>query len=213
MIWIIAPQMYGGFGSFDMGLVRMDLSSISRALEDAGYGALPSGFLTLGGSGYGVRGRIILGGGGYSMVERAIPYRDRVFSISAGAGFFEAGYMLTKLGPLYIFPMLSVGGGGISLTISDTAGVSFQDALRGQMRQIHLEGGGLSAGARITALLFIGKLLLTVSAGYTYSPPFYLRSPYLEVSGAPKASISGFHISIGLGGGYVQEYEGWTEEK
>ncbi len=208
MTWLIISQMSGGFGFFDVGVGSADLTPVNQALKEAGYDALPSSFLTLGGFGYRMRGRILLGGGGYSLVERRITSGNRVFAITGGAGFFEAGYMIARLGPVHLFPILSIGGGGISLTISDTAGVSFGDAVEGgQFRQVELEGGNLTIGARLTGFIPMGKLALTISLGYTYSPWFYLRSPYVEVSGAPRASISGFHISVGLGGGYMGEKE------
>ncbi len=208
MTWIIVAQISGGFGYFDVGLRGVDITSVNDVLKDAGYDALPSSFLSLGGFGYRIRGKILLGGGGYGMLERKIESGDRVFAISGGAGFFEGGYMIARLGPMYLFPILSIGGGGISMTISDTTGISFQDAVQGgQFRQLELEGGHIVLGARLTGFIPMGGLVLTISTGYTYSPLFYLKSPYVEVSGAPEASLSGFHISIGLGGGYIENRE------
>ncbi len=213
MAWLILTYVSGGMGFFDLGLRSINVSGINEVLTGYGYDALPSTFLSLGGFGYSLHGKILLGGGGYSLNTGTIRSKDRIFSISGGAGFFEAGYMITRLGPVRLFPILSIGGGGISLTISDTAGVSFDDIVQeGQFRQMNLEGGHVAIGGRLMGIIPLsrtpaGNLALTISAGYTYSPEFSLTSPYVRISDAPTASISGFYFSIGVGGGYMKEEE------
>ena len=194
-----------GGGFFSVGVHHAGIGDLNRQLGGAGYPEFGRAMLSIGGGGYGLRaGRLMLGGEGYGLITGENAVDGRSVSLQGGYGFFNVGY-LTELSPeLAVYPMVGLGGGGVSLSIGPR-GVpdSFDEVVTDPNRQVRMQRGGLllSLGAGVEYALGGGDgMTVGVRAGYVIEPySISWRMDGSVLGAGPNASTSGPFVRVTLG--------------
>lgn len=136
-----------GYGGPNFGVMFIDVGSINNYLKPAGYTVVDSTFSTIGGGGYGlVNGRLLLGGSGYAVLANTTESTSVKGKVSGGYGFFEVGYAVFKMDNFSLFPVLGIGGGGMSFDLVPLASNSlrFYDILLDPKRSSKLSCGSFA---------------------------------------------------------------------
>lgn len=198
-----APRR-GGAGFVTAGWRSIDLGSLPTALGRSGYGHPGSDFFGIGGGGQAMLGRWVVGGEGQFLVGD----RTGGIELTGGFGMGRLGYAIVQTDRLSIYPLLGVGGGGLTLLASAESG--------GKRRETELSMGGMLLDGTLAADYRIpmgrsgsseGFLLVGMRAGYTFSP---LQTEWASDEGelkGPQLSFSGpsLRLIVGFGGRGVEE--------
>ncbi|RKY72288.1 MAG: hypothetical protein DRQ24_05355 [Candidatus Latescibacterota bacterium] len=202
----------GGGGGFMLGLNRFDLAELSTKLQAKGFDAVKENNVSFGGGGYGIIGeKVLLGGEGHGCQQDVLSDTLKA-SVSGGYGFFNVGYVVLSERGFRLFPMLGLGGGGISLRIVKRAVTpTFDEILDSPDREINISTGGilLQFGVGVDYLLKLGKddegeggLLFGIRAGYTYTPTKAdWKMEDMDVLGGPDVTVTGPYVHFIIGGG------------
>jgi hypothetical protein len=198
----------GGGGFFALGVNATNLSPLNDRLRQAGYPTFPSELVAIGGGGYGVvADRLMIGGEGYGLIAPSRGYQGRDVSVGGGYGLFTLGYRFRPADGVRVYPLVGVGGGGLSLDIGSTGGEQFGDVLENPNRSATLEKGSvlvsLGAGAayRFQTGTEHGGVQVGLRAGYLLAP--YDTDWVLDenqLSGGPDATFSGPFVRLLVGG-------------
>ncbi|MEE4310631.1 MAG: hypothetical protein V2J62_02070 [candidate division KSB1 bacterium] len=202
----------GGMGYFMIGYMKMGIDDLNDRFEENGYTAIEAGFLSLGGGGHAVMGRLILGGEGHAIFNGEESNDLYDYSLSAGSGFFNVGYVAYSTPLFRLYPMIGFGGGGVTLKIAESAATpSFDEVLQNPKRSVQMDSGGfllnVSLGADYTITMEQGKdgaggFIVGLRAGYVMTPiqdDWFIDSD--EISGSPDTGLTGFYIRLLIGGG------------
>jgi hypothetical protein len=210
-----------GGGYFQAGYMELDLDDLNGALVGAGYPALDNSFWTLGGGGYGMKGRFLLGGEGHGLIGSDETTADgaRQLGIGGGYGLFRIGYLAYSIEGLEVLPMIGVGGGGMSLSIIERSAPTFDDILLDPLRSARVSTGMFLLDASLMLSYRVptgedeedgdddeesgGGLLVGLQGGYTFAPgePSWRLDGLNSVAGGPELKIEGFYIRLSIGGG------------
>jgi len=206
-------QEGGGMGYFMVGSSIMDIKALNSRLEGKGYPALSDKFISSGGGGHGIIGRMIIGGEGHGLIGKEVTSESYEISIGAGYGFFNVGYIVYSTGNLRVYPLLGVGGGGMELRIVEKGSLSFDETLDNPKRMAVLSTGGflLQFALGVDYLLKLGGnekgrggLVFGIRLGYLLAP---IKGGWsmdgIDISDAPRVGITGPHILLTLGGGGI----------
>jgi hypothetical protein len=204
----------GGFGYFLTGWQRVFMGELKTAVGEAGYPPVSDNFATFGGGGHAlVRDFFVVGGEGAALVSGETSRGNYRVSLGGGYGFFDIGAVVHRRGELRIYPLLGFGGGGLSLSITDTRGTSFSDALRNPARSTTVSNGSflLQGALGVDYLLnfsheprHAGGILVGLRAGYIVNPlGSYMGwdSDGAPLSGAPADVFHGPYVRLLIGGG------------
>lgn len=210
-----------GRGFFQTGVFELDVDDLNSALTGAGYPALDGTVYTLGGGGYGTRGRFLMGGEGHALMETIETTADGAYQVgmSGGYGMFRLGYLAFTRGGLDVFPSLGLGGGGMSLEIVERGAPTFDDVLDDPARSARLSTAMLLLDASLSVQYRVdmsrdrddededgddrpGGLLVGVEAGYTFAPgdSTWDLDGINGVAGGPTLQVEGLHLRISIGG-------------
>lgn len=204
-----------GQGAFQVGIMTLDLSELNTALAAASFPRFKNQFLTLGGSGYGVRGRWLIGGEGTALIGTDQSTASGLFTLSANGGFgmFRIGYNLSTSQSFDLFPTVGFGAGGVGVVIRGRSAPTFTDVLTTPARSSSLSSGGFVLGAGVTSNLRIrfaeeqadsteGGLLVGVSVGYVLQPASssWKLDQTNSVAGGPAFKLQGLYVRCSLGG-------------
>ena len=137
----------GGGGYFMVGQDLLNIDNLNSRFEDSGYHDFSGNFISLGGGGHGVHGRLIIGGEGHGLIgtesyENVISEKKYDTSITAGFGFFNIGYEVFSTGNLGVYPLIGLGGGGLSIFITEKGVDTFDEVLEEPGRGSILSTGG-----------------------------------------------------------------------
>jgi len=169
----------GGMGYFMFGGSIIDIKALNSRLEDKGYSKISDNFVSLGGGGHVIIDRVIIGGEGHGLIEKEVTSESYKTYFGADYGFFNLGYIVYSIGDLRVYPLLGLGGGGMSLNIAERALPSFDEVLNNPKRGVELSTGGflLDLALGIDYLLKLGKdekeaggLIFGLRAGYIFAP-------------------------------------------
>lgn len=201
----------GGGGYFMFGWNLLDIEELNSKLENKGYSALSDNFISFGGGGHGIINKLIIGGEGHGLIGQEVTSGNYKSSLSVGYGFFNLGYIIISAGNLKVYPLLGLGGGGMSLRIIEKTPLSFDELLDNPKRMAELSTGGfllnLSLGTDYLLNLESdaeggGGLLVGLRFGYTFTP---LKGDWkmdeVDISDAPQLGITGPYIRLIIGGG------------
>jgi len=201
----------GGKGYFMVGFGKLDLGSLNSRLKAKNYPEFKENYVSLGGGGHAVIGKLIIGGDGEGHITTETTYGNQNNSLEVGYGFFDIGYILLSSKNLQIYPLIGIGGGGIELQIVEKGASEFDDILDNPKRMSKISTGGLLMQFCLGAdylLSFngnegsIGGLVFGVRIGYKFTP---IKSNWsmenLEISNGPELGITGPFIRIMFGGG------------
>jgi hypothetical protein len=210
---VAVQQPEGGRGFFKIGAVGLDLDDLNSTLRSAGYPELSSTFLTLGGGGYGGRGRWSFGGEGHGLVGRNRTTEDGAYQVSAngGYGLFRVAYTAITRRNLDIYPSFGLGGGGMQLDIRGRSSPTFADVLADPGRSARLSTGGLivDAGVSVDYRIRVPQSggepagpLVGFSVGWLGSPAVggWDLDGMSTVAGGPTLRIQGFYARLSIGG-------------
>jgi hypothetical protein len=206
----------GGMGYFMIGGGTLDIDAINTRMQTAGLSTLSDNFLSLGGGGYAIHGRLILGGEGHSLLGEEVSNESFTTSIGAGYGFFNIGYSLHSSGSLIVYPMFGIGGGAMSISMMEKGtSPSFDQILNDPKRSVVLSTGGWLINLALgTDYMFImeeneegkGGFILGLRIGYVLAP---IKGDWsmdgIDISGGPDIGITGPYIRLMIGGGGYDE--------
>jgi hypothetical protein len=207
-----------GGGYFQVGYMMLDVDGLNGTLAGAGYPQLDESFVTLGGGGFGMKGPFLIGGEGHAVIgstETTVGGATQL-GLGGGYGLFRVGYLAYSYEDLDVFPMLGVGGGGVSLTLVDRSAPTFDDVLADPERSSNLSTGSFLLDASLAAFYRFsftdppsadeddgpGGLLLGLQAGYTFAPgdSSWNLDTINNVAGGPDMKIQGFYVRLAIGG-------------
>ena len=195
---------------------QLDMDDLNVRMKDNGYTEFSDNYLSLGGGGHAIiNDKIVLGGEGHALLGRTksstLGVTDYGSKLSAGYGFFDLGYMLLRAGGLDAYPLLGIGGGGISMNIIQSEIGSFDDILADPDRGAKLSTWDflINIGLGIDYLYVLGGgemgeggLVLGLRGGYIFSPfegDWKFEGETLP--GGPDLGITGPYIRLTIGGG------------
>ncbi len=203
-----------GRGFFQAGFLRLDVDDINSALAGSGFPTLDRSTVTLGGGGYATRGRFVIGGEGHGLLSDAQPAADGSIQVGLDGGFglFKVGYLAYSESGLDVYPMVGIGGGGVSVSIVERSAPTFQDVLADPARSSRLSTGmflldlSVAADYRFTRRRSedggSGGLLVGLQAGYVFAPGStnWTLDEINGVAGGPDLGVQGLYIRLSLGG-------------
>lgn len=205
----------GGAGYFAAGIAMIDMENLNAKLTAKGYPEFKDNFITMGGAGHSFMNKLVIGGEGYGLTQNGTTvslmgttYKSQ---IGVGYGFFDIGYLLYSTKRMNIFPMLGIGGGGVTMDIVETGSVGFDDVLSAPKRNVSLEKAAFLLNFSLNAEYFIafeenkdgmGGLLLGVQMGYTFAPyTSDWKIDEYDVTGGPDFKFNGPYVRVMFGGG------------
>jgi len=208
-----------GRGFFQAGYFGLDLDELNGSLAGAGFPSLGHGFLSLGGAGYGNRGRFLIGGEGHGLLGQDETTADGAYQISAsgGYGLFRVGYLAFSENGFDVFPVIGIGGGALGIKIAERSAPTFEDVLDSPGRSSSLSTGMFLMDASIEANYRIdvaneedgrrGGFLVGLQVGYAFAPgeTSWRLDEINGVAAGPQFQIEGLHVRVSLGG--------WGEEE
>jgi hypothetical protein len=217
---------YAGRGFFQVGYMRLDMDDLGAALGAAGLPTMDEDFLTLGGAGYGTRGRFLIGGEGHALLGRkeVTPGGARELTASGGYGMFRVGYLAVARDAFDVFPLFGIGGGGMSLKIAERSAPTFDEVLTDPETSSTLSTAvfvldvAAAANFRITMSDNddgVGGFLLGVQAGYSFTPAQsgWTLDGINDVAGGPDLKIQGPYVRLSIGGWGRQDAEDGEREE
>ena len=204
---------YGGVGFFSVGGMILDHRGMNDAFAAHGRPELPSTLLTFGGEGYFRVNRVLIGFEGFGALPRSASSATHETSVSGGGGFFDVGYIVTSWENLAVFPILGIGGGGMSYNLARRAPASFDQVLDDPARGATLSTGGFMGQLALgidyymfgkgTSPKEVGGGVVGLRIGYaTQLLPRGNWSLFgAEVDGGPKVGFGGPFLRLVIGGG------------
>jgi opacity protein-like surface antigen len=205
---VVERSDHGGRGFFMIGAQQLDLDELNERLGDAGHPDFDDVALTLGGGGFFRRGRLILGGEGHGVIGSSETTADGDLrtGLAGGYGLLNLGFAVVEHSGLLVYPLVGVGGGGMSLSIDERSTPSFDDILDDPRRGVRLNQAQflLSAGVGVDQLFGGGRggIAVGLRAGWTFAP---LDSEWSfsrnDVADGPEGGFDGGFIRLSVGGG------------
>ncbi len=219
---LIAPAAFAqdpdesdaGRGYFQIGYIGLDLDDLNDRLVGSDYPELGGSFLTLGGGGYGERGRLLIGGEGHAVLGSDEDTADggTKLSISGGYGLFRLGYVAFSGDGADIVPALGIGGGIMTLDLVDRDLPTFDEVIEDPERSSRLSTGMFLLDLSVALHYRITRegddeegprgLLVGVQGGYAFAPgdTSWTLDEVNDVSGGPQLQIEGLHVRVSIGG-------------
>jgi opacity protein-like surface antigen len=206
-------------GYVSLGVGSLDLGALNDRLVGNGYPSSPEHLFAIGGGGHGIGRRWVIGGEGQGLIGRTKDAtrggRNDESTVTAGYGLFNLGYAVVKQRDLHVYPLVGIGGGGVSLRINERSSPTFDEVLADPGRGVNVSTGGLLVQVGVGAdKLFVRRrgerdgrpyesgLVLGVRAGYILMP--YQADWAIDgtrVPGGPSADIAGPYVHVIVGGG------------
>ncbi len=205
-------QPQGGGGYFSLGENWVSLSNLNTILARACYSKLRSNGLAFGGGGFAVKRRWLWGGMGAGFNNGSTTANGNKVAFGGGYGLFDLGYMILNTPKMALYPMIGIGGGGLTLKITRQSGPKeLSDLLKNPEGEVQITSGDflLNVGFGFHFLLAkkekrgkgTGGLLVGARAGYLVSLIHgNWRMEQGDVPGAPKSPFTGPYVYITIGG-------------
>jgi len=206
----------GGGGGFTIGYGNQDIGGLN-AFVPAGLKSFSSSQTLIGGSGYGVFGRLVLGGSGYAVTSNTVKTDSFKYSPAGGVGTFDIGYLVLKRRNLTVFPMIGIGGGSYGLKITRSGTVSASQIAGSPSREINISHGGFVSDVSVN-INFVphpeydekdksyGGFMCGLRLGYLFS---LKHSDWTysggDISNGPDFGFNMFYIKLTFGGFGYQE--------
>lgn len=200
-----------GRGYFMFGAHFLDIDDLNARLSNLGYTEFPSYFYTIGGGGHGIlESGIVIGGEGHALLNRKETTGTFNSSLGGGYGFFNLGYAVYKQNDFTVYPLIGIGGGTVTMKITDSEAPLFDDVIADPKRTAELSTGGflldLSVGMdylfRVGTDEDEGGFMFGLRAGYTFSPSDSdWKMNGNQINGGPDFGVAGPYIRLMIGGG------------
>lgn len=205
-----AQDARGGF--VGVGTHSSDVSELNTRLAAAGYPEFSDNFLSFsGGFNWWTRKLVwsIDGHGLFQPMESNATHDTR---LTAAYGLLSVGVPIRPSRQSYVYPMISIGGGGGQLSMQARSDVSFDELLANPGRTADVTNTSLLFGPRLGMHFFIPLghnnaarrgMIIGLRGGYLFSAfeTEWSEVDNLEtVSGGPKLNLAGPHIMVVIGG-------------
>ena len=155
---------------------------------------------------------MIIGGECHALVSEETTSVHHTTRIGVGYGLFDLGYIVYSSKDVRVYPLIGLGGGGLSLRIvEEETSLSFDEVLDNPRRSAELVTGGflVNLALGVDYLLQLnedergrGGLVFGLRAGYTLSP---VKGDWnldeVAISGGPDMGITGMYVRLMIGGG------------
>ena len=208
--------LHSGKGYFMFGWNKLNIGNLNAQLAAKGYSQLSDNLFSFGGGGFGIINNFLLGGEGHGLYGTTVASGNYNLSLTAGYGFFDLGYIVFSSESVSIFPIIGIGGGGITLDITNRNALTFDEILDEPGRMSKLSAGGFLMNFSIGADYIIdmgnndnesnGGLAVGIIAGYTFAPmKGQWQMNQVTVSGGPEVGVDGFYIRLMIGGGGMKK--------
>jgi hypothetical protein len=207
-------RRYGGAGFFMGGGMLADHDGMNDALAARGLPELPSALVLMGSGGYFRFNRILVGGEGYWSLARSGSSATHETSVTGGMGFFDFGYIVASFGSLAVFPMVGLGGGGLTYTVARKTSGTFEQALDDPARGARFSTGGFMGHLSIGLDHMFdmrkepneaGGPMVGLRIGYAMQLPKGDWSVYgSDVAGGPEVGLGGPFLRLVIGGGGME---------
>lgn len=205
----------GGGGYFMIGMSTLDINKLNSRLAEHGYPKFSDNFISIGGGGRGIINKIIIGGEGQALVvgeeTATVGTASYKTQLTAGYGLFNIGYLAFSKNGLNVYPMLGLGGGGISFKIAEDSKPTFNEILDNPNRSVVLNYGGfiMSVSLGVDYLLKMqqsekgaGGFILGIQVGYMLAPFTHdWMMDSTDISGGPDIGFNGPYVRFMIGGG------------
>ncbi len=215
-----ATKSGGGRGYCMMGWSTLDLDELNVRLKSKGYTEFSNNFFSIGGGGHGIINKLIIGGQGGTLIggEETVNLNGGTLktSVIGGYGLFDVGYLVYSKKGLNVYPMLGMGGGGLTFTIKEISTPSFEDLLENPKRKVELIYGGFLVNVSLGVDYLIkfaedekgtGGLIVGFKAGYMLAPFTHdWKMDENDVTGGPDIGFNGPYVKIMFGGGGMSQY-------
>ncbi len=207
---LFAQKYIGGAGGLDVGAQHFNMDGFNQFLP-ADFPTLSGDFLTIGGDGYFMFENFVIGGSGYGLIGDDIRFDGQRAQIGGGMGFFHLGYDFLHKDKLKLYPLIGIGGGGMTMVFSNLGAITANDVRNGN-----------TTGDYYQTDISWGSLMIDLGLGFDYfpegesgsSPRLGVRAGYIftpshsdfrygggVISGAEAGSLEGYYIRIIIGGG------------
>lgn len=202
----------GGFGYFAVEIPFLQLNELNDHLASFNIPQFETPFIGLGGGGMLGRSKVTFGGEGIGLLGKEQSYRrgDTLYRIKldGGVGTAFLGYTVFQ-SPIVIQILGGIGGTGMTLTISQTEGASFDEILRDPGREAKLSIGGFHFLGGVNILIPIqDMLLLGFQGGYrfTVTNSDWKYQTDIAISDGPRTGYDGPYVKVIIGfGGFTYE--------
>lgn len=204
----LQQKLNGGFGNFSLSVRQIGLNPLNDYLSQNGYGKISTVNMSYGGGGYFCVNNLLIGGGGEWIRSTSFSSPDNSGQITGGSGHFDIGYVLCKNKRSFLYSTVGAGGGGYSITIySKSVKPDFNQQLNNPTGMVQLNAGGWLCNMQLGYNFFLRKaatdgFFIGVKGGYSLSSDnnrFYQDNKV--VNNSPSVNLSGFYLSLTLGGG------------
>jgi len=206
-------KIYGGVGYFQTGYAFFSQENLNDLLSAYGIPEVQNGSVSFGGGGHSIVNSFIIGGEGHGLIGGTSTNDEYTVSQGGGYGFFNLGYLILQKSMLTLYPVLGIGGGGYSITITDRAALpsNFNDLLADPKTQSTLSKGGFMLNFSLGADFMVaaeqsaegyGGFIVGIRGGYLLElnkNQWHVADQ--ELAGGPDAGISGPFIRLTIGGG------------
>ena len=201
------------FGYFMFGAQQTDFSQLNPLLKTGRFADFSETLPTLGGGGHAIFRRFLIGvQGHYLIAEKRTGDNGFQNELSGGLITLDLGVNLSGSSTWLIYPLLSTGGGWLTLKIQEQGTLSFDDLLSDPGRSVEIRKSGflVSGALGIDYVFHPGQTYSSGSGGFVIG----LRAGYqlmsgdrdwenetLTISNGPNASLDGYFVRILLGAG------------
>ncbi|NPB03619.1 MAG: hypothetical protein GXO39_04305 [Thermotogae bacterium] len=199
---MITMLLAGGLGYWHFGYGVTDLTEVRRRLEKAGYPSPHGGGYLSGGEGYAFIGDFLLGGGSFETSLAAATSPNYLSEGKLSVGYFSLGYALLKSAKVLLFPSLGVGGGSLTLRISESKTGNFDDVLKDPPTRIVLNAEGFFIKGGLTFLYRYTFLAIGINAGAGYLFASGWKINENLTTGYPESRSLAFWGKLVIGGGW-----------
>jgi len=202
------PGMKGKLGA-TAGSGALDLSDLNMRLSSYGYPTLPQWYFTLGGIYQLSDGRVIGEVEYIRYINNSVTYNNYIATAGGWCSWVNIGYALINLPFLQIYPIAGIGGGTLSVKVTeDFSSSGFNNILSQTNKIVELEKATYTAfvGGGVDFVIDMGSdspvdLLLGVRAGYVFdlSGSSGWASQGVALPGGPSSGFSGALIRVFIG--------------
>jgi len=192
------------------GGLWLGLDDLNTAMNNQGYSQFSGAFLAKGGFGHILINRILLGGGGFALYRKNVTRVDTTAVLGGNVGLFHVGYVFLSKGILKSYALVGIGGGSLSLRVTEKSSADFKEVLSDPKRGSLLTTGGFLLELAVGADFFVkteahkngdGGLLFGVQAGYSLAPGWgKWTMPDMDIADGPKLGLMGVFVRLFFGG-------------
>ncbi|MGB9772167.1 MAG: hypothetical protein ACPLX7_09395 [Candidatus Kapaibacteriota bacterium] len=193
------------------GIQILNISNLNSKLQDKNYPKLSSSFTSFGGGGHAFIANFVVGGEGHGLFGKDVTNDKYTLNMSAGYGIFDLGYVIISKAGFNLYPIVGIGGSGLSLKITERTIPTFDEILDNPKGHLELSSGSLLLHFAVGLDYIVsfgsdgdsrGGVLLGLRAGFTYTPVAGdWEMGDVKIAGGPETGVTGAYIRLLVGGG------------